>query len=448
MAVAKLLTIKGFSKVSLEKTMRAAWNTSTEVTLRPIGKNLFVIQAFCLGDWNRIMDEGPWLFRDCALTLEKYDGKTAAPSVVPSRVVAWIQIHRVPHLYKTEEILKQLAAKVGEVEKVEGCVASFGNGEFQRARVKLFADKPLPRVVTFSPEGCESMLLLVMYEKMPKLCAFCGMMGHEHLECGTGEYAQQMNCSLASGCWLLRSHGIRVPRVFLKGMVQRGMVIVGGEALQRIMVAVLMDVEVATHVAVVEGQVDHHWDLCGEEVTKAVLKVLNGEDIPEIINNAFIVLIPKVARPEELGKFRPISLYNVIYKIASKEIKKIVPSHGIRSFENVKLEEETRGFVLVQSRGNMFDIEEVVVNDSSLNKGALGIRNDLVHERPKEKSERRLGETSTAAALVAHRILPLLLFARARPLLPLPPHLRLVTRRCGLPCLYIDILLRPKAKVS
>jgi hypothetical protein len=131
-----------------------------------------------------------------------------------------------------------------------------------------------------------------------------------------------------------------------------------------------------------------------------------------------------------------------------KEIKKIVPSHEIGSFENVKLEKETRGYVLVQSRGKMFDIEEVVMNDSSLNKGTLGIRNDLVHERPKAKSERRLGETSTAAAFVAQRILPLLLFARARPLLPLPPHLHLFTRRCGLPCPYIDTLLRPKAKVS
>jgi hypothetical protein len=120
--------------------------------------------------------------------------------VVPSRVVAWIQIHRVPHLYRIEEILKQLAAKVGEVEKVEARVASFGNGEFQRARVKLFADKPLPRVVTFSPEGCENMLLLVMYEKMPKFCAFCGMMGHEHLECGTGEYAAN---ELQFGKWML-----------------------------------------------------------------------------------------------------------------------------------------------------------------------------------------------------------------------------------------------------
>ena len=63
---------------------------------------------------------------------------------------------------------------------------------------------------------------------------------------------------------------------------------------------------------------EKHWDLCGDEVTSAVLRVLSGEDDPVRINNTFIVLIPKVKSPEELGQFRPISLCNVIYKIASK----------------------------------------------------------------------------------------------------------------------------------
>jgi len=39
--------------------------------------------------------------------------------------------------------------------------------------------------------------------------------------------------------------------------------------------------------------------------------VLSGEDDPALINDTFIVLIPKVASPEELGQFRPIGLFNV-----------------------------------------------------------------------------------------------------------------------------------------
>ena len=72
-----------------------------------------------------------------------------------------------------------------------------------------------------------------------------------------------------------------------------------------------------------------NWELCGGEISEVVLRVLRGEDDPAIINNTCIVFIPKVDSPEELGQFRPISLCNVIYKIASKvmanRLKLILP---------------------------------------------------------------------------------------------------------------------------
>ena len=60
-----------------------------------------------------------------------------------------------------------------------------------------------------------------------------------------------------------------------------------------------------------------------------VLRILRGDDDPSVINSTCIVLIPKVESPEELGQFRPISLCNIVYKIASKvmanRLKKVLP---------------------------------------------------------------------------------------------------------------------------
>jgi hypothetical protein len=58
----------------------------------------------------------------------------------------------------------------------------------------------------------------------------------------------------------------------------------------------------------------------------AVVRALKGEDNMELINQAFVVLIPKVASPKKLGQFRPIILCNVIFKIASKVFDNVVVS--------------------------------------------------------------------------------------------------------------------------
>lgn len=64
----------------------------------------------------------------------------------------------------------------------------------------------------------------------------------------------------------------------------------------------------------------HHWDTCGDDVTKAVLRIVEGSESAECINDTILVLIPKVKKTTLLSQFRPISLCTVLYKIASKVI--------------------------------------------------------------------------------------------------------------------------------
>lgn len=63
-----------------------------------------------------------------------------------------------------------------------------------------------------------------------------------------------------------------------------------------------------------------YWHILGSNIAACVLNFLNEGVLPSNLNFTFIVLIPKVAKPERITKFRPISLCNVIYKIGSKVI--------------------------------------------------------------------------------------------------------------------------------
>ena len=74
----------------------------------------------------------------------------------------------------------------------------------------------------------------------------------------------------------------------------------------------------------------HFRNTCGEVVTSTVLDFLNHGMPPPNFNETHIVLIPKINEPKHVSDYRPISLCNVAYKIASKAIanrlKKFLPS--------------------------------------------------------------------------------------------------------------------------
>lgn len=63
-----------------------------------------------------------------------------------------------------------------------------------------------------------------------------------------------------------------------------------------------------------------HWSLVKDDVCLAVRDFLAGKAAPNGFNDTIIVMIPKVNLPELHSQFRPISLCNVLYKIAAKTL--------------------------------------------------------------------------------------------------------------------------------
>lgn len=78
----------------------------------------------------------------------------------------------------------------------------------------------------------------------------------------------------------------------------------------------------------------------GAGITAAVLNFLNGGMLPNEVNHATIVLIPKMRNPQVMKEFRPISLCNVLYKIGSK-----ILALRLREFLDEIISDEQSAFV-------------------------------------------------------------------------------------------------------
>ena len=62
----------------------------------------------------------------------------------------------------------------------------------------------------------------------------------------------------------------------------------------------------------------HFWSLSGECVRKVVLNYLNLGITPPKFNETHIILVLKIENPTKITQYRPISLSNVISRLAPK----------------------------------------------------------------------------------------------------------------------------------
>ena len=182
LAVGKVHTDSNFSHYWFFKNMRTAWNLARNVKIKTHDENLFVFQFACLGDWEKVMYGGPWVFRGKAVLLAPYDGFTKPSTIDLNTILLWIQIHDLPIGYK--DVVATLASKIGEVQAVEQQSFDY-SGNYYRARLRFDVRKQLKRVVSII-RNSKRQIFLVKYEKLPDWCAVCGFLGHTYKEHGDG----------------------------------------------------------------------------------------------------------------------------------------------------------------------------------------------------------------------------------------------------------------------
>ncbi|XP_042974770.1 uncharacterized protein LOC122306409 [Carya illinoinensis] len=107
------------------------------------------------------------------------------------------------------------------------------------------------------------------------------------------------------------------------------------------------------------GFFQEHWEVVGPEISKAVLDFFKSGSLPRDLNHTHLALIPKSSSPVSVHDFRPISLYNVVYKLISK-----VLANRMKGLSALLHQAESRGQIrgVAVARGTKL-VEWYIIHD-------------------------------------------------------------------------------------
>lgn len=174
----KVVTDRTVLDIPFTNTMRQAWGTDPNTLIRPISKNLYLAEFISEEELLKVSLGGPWTYRG---DLVAHRRVTTHSDLQPKHIdfaTIWVQLHNLPVNCLTEEGIDIVASELGT--PVSPSVEGFVNGRrFFKVKVMISLSKPLKDHVSFTHHMLGDIKVLCSYEKLTRVCRFCGALGHE-----------------------------------------------------------------------------------------------------------------------------------------------------------------------------------------------------------------------------------------------------------------------------
>ena len=175
--VGKLLADRTLGKEILKTPMIRAWQPTSQVSLKTLGLNLFLIEFEHEWDKVRIMEGRPWKFDGDLFSLAEFDGRTPIAELEFEKATFWVRMLNMPLACMSREMGHRIGASMGKVEDVDVDEDGVGWGEFLRLHIELDLTKPLSRG-RFIKLRDRTIWITFQYEKTPRFCFKCGVIRH------------------------------------------------------------------------------------------------------------------------------------------------------------------------------------------------------------------------------------------------------------------------------
>ena len=169
-------------------------------------------------DAHRAYHNRPWFCKRGHLILKKWSPEVTWQEVYFSSSTFWVQVHGFLASWNTEDNLRKIGSRLGEVTEVD-LVGELGGAwkKILKIRVDIPIRKPLILGLFLPRPNNTNSWIGLKYEKLADVCYKCGFIGPEERSC-MGTLFQLCNPNdvrfKAAGPWLRLGYDNLQPRIF------------------------------------------------------------------------------------------------------------------------------------------------------------------------------------------------------------------------------------------
>lgn len=198
-ALVKVFSDRPVFDSQFERQMRRAWGVCPRTSFTMSGRGIYLVECENKKDFDRIISEGPWSYRqDLVVAVE-----CASPDEIDGDRVThaelWVQFHNLGLEVLTEEGVRILTEPVGTVLS-EPMVGYLNGKTFFKVKLLLSLGTPVKDKLKITNPILGNVEVFLVYEKIGRICCFCGAVGHEISSCQDRARLAKIKSRMGSQC--------------------------------------------------------------------------------------------------------------------------------------------------------------------------------------------------------------------------------------------------------